>query len=174
MAWPARVNEVQSLRAASANQPSFPAYVKALTNWLPSNPISKAFFSIHVLALGARVSIPAATNACSSRIASARSISVLKVTALARLLRYQAHGQIFRIECQTLPATSGAENASVNVPRQNFRTIYIAATPDEFDDGISKFALDPVSLNRLVRLYVQNRGYASVFADLIGNPRSVH
>src|SRR5262249_17812695 len=114
MAWPARVKEVQSLRAASANQPSFPAYVKALTNWLPSNPISKAFFSIHVFALGAPVSIPASANACSSHIASARSISVLKVTALARLLRYQAHGQIFRIGCQTLSATSGAENASVN------------------------------------------------------------
>src|SRR5215471_616614 len=112
MAWPARVKEVQSLRATSANQPSFPAYVKALTNWLPSNPISKAFFSIHVFALGAPVSIPASANACSSRIASARSISVLKVTALARLLRYQ--GQIFRIGCQTLSATPGAENASVN------------------------------------------------------------
>jgi hypothetical protein len=141
---------------------------------LPSNPISKAFFSIQALALGAWVSIPASANACSSRIASARSISVLKVTALARQLRYQAHGQIFRIKCQTLSATSGAENASANVPRQNFRAIYIAATPDEFDDGISKFAFDSVSLNRLVRLYVQNRGYASVFADLIGNPRSVH
>src|SRR5262245_66501561 len=68
MAWPARVNEVQSLRAASANQPSFPAYARALTNWSPSNPISNAFFSIHAFALGARVSIPAATNACSSRI----------------------------------------------------------------------------------------------------------
>src|SRR5215472_753986 len=113
MAWPARVNEVQSLRGASANQPSFPAYVKALTNWLPSNPISKAFFSIHVFA-SAPVSIPASANACSSHIASARSISVQKVTALARLLRYQAHGQIFRIGCQTLSATSGAENASVN------------------------------------------------------------
>jgi hypothetical protein len=66
------------------------------------------------------------------------------------------------------------ENASVNVPRQNFRAIYIAATSDEFDDGISKFAFDCASLNRLVRLYVQNRGHASVFADLIGNPRSVH
>src|SRR5262245_17530996 len=74
MAWPAPVKEVQSLRAASANQPSFPAYVKALTNWLPSNPISEAFFSIHAFALGAWVSIPAATNVFSSRIASARSI----------------------------------------------------------------------------------------------------
>src|SRR5262249_15001974 len=54
MAWPARVNEVQSLRAASANQPSFPAYARALTNWSPSNPISNAFFSIHAFALGAR------------------------------------------------------------------------------------------------------------------------
>jgi hypothetical protein len=26
------------------------------------------------------------------------------------------------------------------IPRRNFRTIYIAATPDEFDNGISKFA----------------------------------
>jgi len=44
IAAPALVREVQSLRGASANQPSFPAYVRALTNWLPSNPISKAFF----------------------------------------------------------------------------------------------------------------------------------
>ena len=41
MAWPARVKEVQSLRGASANQPSIPAYARALTNWPPSNPIPK-------------------------------------------------------------------------------------------------------------------------------------
>src|SRR5215470_9204334 len=76
MAAPARVKEVQPLRGASANQPSLPAYARALTNWPPSNPISKAFFSIHTFVLGARLSIPAAANACSSRIASARSISV--------------------------------------------------------------------------------------------------
>ena len=61
---------------ASANQPSLPAYATALTNWPPSNPISKPFLSIHTFALGARVSIPAAANACSSRVASARSISM--------------------------------------------------------------------------------------------------
>src|SRR6516225_1003758 len=66
------------------------------------------------------------------------------------------------------------ENASVNVPRQNFRAIYIAATSDEIDDGISKFAFDRASLNRPVRLYVQNRGHASVFADFIAKPRSIH
>src|SRR5262249_14979695 len=74
-AAPALVTEVQPLRGASANQPSLPAYARALTNWPPSNPISKAFFSIHTFVLGARVSIPAEANACSSRIASARSIS---------------------------------------------------------------------------------------------------
>src|SRR5262249_2952461 len=94
IAAPALVREVQPFRGPSANQPSFLAYERAPTSWLPSNPISKAFFSIQALALGAWVSIPASANACSSRIASARSISVLKVTALARLLRYQAHGQI--------------------------------------------------------------------------------
>jgi len=71
-------------------------------------------------------------------------------------------------------ATSDAKNALVNVPRQNFRTIYIAATSDEFDDGISKFAFDSAFPNRVVRLYVQNRGHASVFPDLIGNPRSAY
>ena len=85
IAAPALVREVQPLRAgASANQPSFPAYARALINWLPSNPISNAFFSIHAFALGAWVSIPASANACSSRIASARSISMPKVTALVQ------------------------------------------------------------------------------------------
>jgi hypothetical protein len=66
------------------------------------------------------------------------------------------------------------ENALVNVPRQNLRAIYIAATSDEFDDGISKLAFNCASLNRPVRLYVQNRSHASVFADLIAKPRSIH
>jgi len=89
-------------------------------------------------------------------------------------IRYRAYGQIFRFERQTVPRLLALKNASVNVPRQNFGTIYVTATSDELDDGISKFAFDCASLNRLVRLYVQNRGHASVFADLIGNPRSVH
>src|SRR6516225_8218391 len=125
IAAPALVREVQPLRGASTNQPSLPAYARALTNWQPSNPISKAFFSIHAFVLGARVSIPASANACSNRIASARSIGR-------------------------------------------------AATSDELDDSISKFAFDCAFLNRPVRLYVQNRGHASVFADLIAKPRSIH
>jgi hypothetical protein len=156
IAAPALVREVQPLRAgASANQPSFPAYARALINWLPSNPISNAFFSIHAFALGAWVSIPASANACNSRIASARSI-------------FDAKDYSFGCYPMAL------KNASVNVPRQNFGTIYVAATSDEFDDGISKFAFDFASLNRFVRLNVQNRGHASVFADLIGNPRFVY
>src|SRR5262249_51780203 len=67
IAAPALVREVQPFRGPSANQPSFPAYERAPTSWLPSNPISKAFFSIQALALGAWVSIPASANACSSR-----------------------------------------------------------------------------------------------------------
>ena len=79
---PALVREVQPLRGASTNQPSLPAYARALTNWPPSNPISKAFFSIHAFVLGARVSIPASANACSSRIASARSIGRFAISAV--------------------------------------------------------------------------------------------
>jgi hypothetical protein len=42
------------------------------------------------------------------------------------------------------------------------RTIYIATTSHELDDSVGKLAFDCTSL---FRLYVQNRGHASVFAD---------
>jgi hypothetical protein len=98
IAAPALVREVQPLRGASANQPSLPAYATALTNWPPSNPISKPFFSIHTFALGARVSIPAAANACSSRIASARSISMSNPWIAPGRFRTSGHDNARRLD----------------------------------------------------------------------------
>jgi hypothetical protein len=58
---------------------------------------------------------------------------------------------------------SQCQMMSAKVRRGNFRTIYVAATSHELNDSIGKLAFDCASL---ARLYVQNRGHASVFANL--------